>query len=129
MHYKLVGFQQSDSIRRFLFERTGDRTATGTFTVVADLALARKFDIALQELPSLCSRLLESGADDRPAGTMFLGDAELTVHAATKLAAAKEDQAKRALRSHRSALASAIRTEKNRLSPGAAHLSHEHVRS
>jgi hypothetical protein len=90
---------------------------SAAFTVVVDLALARRFRITLQELPSLCSRLLESGGDDQPAGTLFLTDAHLTVQAQVNTLAASEDQAKRALRSRRSALTLAARTANHSPAP------------
>ena len=110
MHYKLLGFTQSDSARRYVFERVGTEIVPAAFTVVVDLALARQFRISLQELPSACSRLLESGSDDQPGATVFLTDSHLTVHAAANLAAAQQEAAKRALRSHRGALAHAQRS-------------------
>jgi hypothetical protein len=113
MHYKLLGFSDTDSVRRFVFERTGHGTVTAVFAVMADLALARKFHIALQELPSLCSRLLESAPDDQPTGTVFLTEAVLALQAAANRAAAEEVQAKRALRSRRGALKEAAGTDNN----------------
>ena len=113
MHYKLLGFSQRDSARYFAFERTQQGSASAAFTVVADLALARKFRIPLQDLPSLCSRLLEAGPADAPEASLVLTDADLQVHAAANLAAASVDQAKRELRSRRGALAAAARTAKN----------------
>lgn len=114
MHYKLLGFSQNDSVRSYQFERIlGNGATSAAFTVFADVALARKFRITLQELPSLCARLLESRAEDHPAGDLVLTDADLEVHAAANLSAAQEDQARRALRSRRGALAAAARTDKN----------------
>lgn len=114
MHYKLLGFSQSGSVRRFRFDRiVGDGTPSAAFTVLADITLVRKFQITLQELPSLCARILESRSDDQPAGTIVLTDADLQVQAAANLATAREDEAKRLLRSRRGALAAAARTEKN----------------
>ena len=84
--------------------------ASAAFTVVADVALARKFRITLQQLPSLCSRILESRSDDQPAGTIVLTHADLEAQAAANLSAAREDEAKRARRSHNSALARASKT-------------------
>ena len=113
MHYKMLGFSQNDSVRRFAFQRTGHGIAAAAFVVVADLAVARKFHITVQELPSICSRLLESISEDQPGATIVLTDAEFTVHAAANTAAAQVDQAKRALRSQRGAMAAAARTAHN----------------
>jgi hypothetical protein len=118
MHYKLIGFSQNDSVRRYQFERIlGNGATSAAFGVFADVAVARKLRITLQELPSLCARLLESRAEDQPAGDVFLTDADLQVHAAANLSVAKQEQAKRALRSRRGALAAAARTDKNTAQP------------
>ena len=114
MHYKLLGFSQHDSVRRFAFERVlGNGASSAAFTVVADLALARKFLITVQELPSLCSRLLESQSEDAPGGTVVLTNADLEVHAAANLAVSRQEEAKRLLRSRRGALAAAGRKDQN----------------
>jgi len=108
MHYKLLRFSQNDSTRRFVFQRVlGNRTAAEQYTVIADVALARTFHIPLQELPSLCSRLLEAGPEDSGSGTILLTDADLRAQAAANLSAAQEAEAKRVLRSQRGAIAAA----------------------
>ena len=59
MEFILTGFRQQHSVRLFAFEGIAeDRTRT-QFTVGADLALIRKYDIRVQELPLLCRGLLE----------------------------------------------------------------------
>jgi hypothetical protein len=59
MQFVLVGFIQEMGFRLFSFEGVAaDRTRT-VFTVRADLALSRKYDIRLQELPLLCREVLE----------------------------------------------------------------------
>ena len=114
MHYKILGFSQSDSVRRYVFQRVlGNGTASAEYTVIADVALARKFRITLQELPSLCVRLLEARPEDSPSGTILLTDAEFSLHAAANLTTAQEDAAKRALQSRRRAIAAVARTQSN----------------
>jgi hypothetical protein len=59
MQFVLVGFTQDAGFRVFAFEGIGeDRTRT-KFTVRADLALIRGYEIRVQELPLLCRGLLE----------------------------------------------------------------------
>jgi hypothetical protein len=112
VHYKLLGFSQSDSVRHFVFQRVlGNGTASEEYTVTADVALARKFHITLQELPSICARLLEARPENSPSETILLTDADLSLHAAANLAAAQHDAAKRV--SRRSAIAAAARTQNN----------------
>ena len=59
MVFKLMGFTNELSLRRFTFELVGSGPPR-TMVVVADMALVRKHKIPLQELPLLCLRLLES---------------------------------------------------------------------
>ena len=115
MHYTLLGFWQSDSVRNFAFQKVlGNGSASEKYTVTADVALARKFRITLQELPSLCARLLEARPEDAPSGTIMLTDVDLSVLAATNLATAQQEEAKRVLKSRRGAIAVAARTRKHR---------------
>lgn len=68
----LAGFKDRDGGRHFSFERVAaDRTRT-PIVVDADIALARKHNIRLQELPLLCVQMLESLDDvaDRDAMTL-----------------------------------------------------------
>ena len=59
MQFVLVGFTQDAGFRVFAFEGVGeDRTRT-KYTVRADLALIRGYEIRVQELPLLCRGLLE----------------------------------------------------------------------
>jgi hypothetical protein len=59
MQFVLVGFTQDAGFRVFAFEGIAeDRTRT-KFTVRADLALIRGYEIRVQELPLLCRALLE----------------------------------------------------------------------
>lgn len=113
MHYKLLGFSQSGSVRRFAFERIGIGEPTVHLTVLADTVLVRKYNLSLQELPSLCSRLLEKAGNDQPAATLSLSEAHLSTYAAESAAAKAEEAAKRALRSQHAANAMASRTGKS----------------
>jgi hypothetical protein len=110
MHYKLLGFSQSGSVRRFSFQRVGINATPTPFTVLADIMLARKFKLALQELPSLCSRLLERGGEDQPAGTLSLTEADMSMCAHENEAAALKEAEKRAFRAYHGALARAAST-------------------
>jgi hypothetical protein len=60
MVFALTGFTNEHSLRRFTFELAGSGPPRTTLVVEADMALVRKYDIPLQELPLLCLRLLES---------------------------------------------------------------------
>ena len=69
MEFVLLGFDQSASIRRFQFESIdGDHTRTPV-AVVADLTLARQYNIQVQNLPLLCRQLLS----ETDPGTLAAG--------------------------------------------------------
>ena len=64
MIYLLAGFKEGDGSRQYSFDCVASDRSRTTVMVGADMALARKHEIRLQELPLLCVRLLESlGAD------------------------------------------------------------------
>lgn len=114
MHYKLLGFSHTDSVRHFVFQRVfGYGMASAEYTMIADVALARTFGITMQELPSLCSRLLEARPEDLPSATILLTDTDLRIHAAANLSAAQQDKAKRGRRSRQGAIAVEGGTEDN----------------
>lgn len=58
MQYQFIRFDQTDGVRRFAFDCVADDRSVSHVVVRADVTLARKYDIRLQELPLLCRRLL-----------------------------------------------------------------------
>jgi hypothetical protein len=72
MQYILTGFTQDTGFRVFAFEGVAVGQIRTVFTVRADLALSRRYGIAMQELPLLCRSLLdrqdESGPSQDEAG-------------------------------------------------------------
>jgi hypothetical protein len=83
MHYKLLGFSQMSTVRTFWFHRIGPLgTAPVAFSVVTDTCVARKCNLPLQELPSLCSRMLNATSGDEPAGALTLGERDIAAYAA-----------------------------------------------
>ena len=81
VQYVLAGFTQDTGFRIFAFERVADDWVRTSYSVSADLALARKHGIRVQELPLLCRGVLErrSEGDDQRAFTFTEGD--MTLHA------------------------------------------------
>src|SRR3954452_2906405 len=58
MEFVLLGFDQSDSIRQFRFESIGPDHRRTPVVVLADLTLAREYDLQVQNLPLCCRELL-----------------------------------------------------------------------
>jgi len=59
MQFILTGFTQDTGFRVFAFEGVAIGQIRTVFTVRADLALSRRYGIAMQELPLLCRTLLD----------------------------------------------------------------------
>jgi len=94
MQFILTGFAQDMAFRVFTFERVGlDRIRT-KIVVKADLALIRRYGIAMQELPLLCRSLLERRDDGAEIHTVTFTEDEMSLHA-KDCAAAKSAAAQR----------------------------------
>jgi hypothetical protein len=90
MEFVFMGFQQFQTVRLFSFQCVSDdRTRTG-LTIRADLSLARKYDIPLQDLPILCRRFLETVQPGTLMPTMTLTEESMMVISAAAKAAALE---------------------------------------
>ncbi|HTC34584.1 MAG TPA: hypothetical protein VK724_14485 [Bryobacteraceae bacterium] len=63
MQFILTGFTQDIGFRVFAFEGVAIGQIRTAFTVRADLALSRRYGIAMQELPLLCRGLLDRRSD------------------------------------------------------------------
>jgi hypothetical protein len=70
MQYVLTGFTNDMEFRVFAFDVVGDDRVRIAYSVRADLTLARKYGIMLQELPLLCRGVLEE--------RIFVGKVERT---------------------------------------------------
>jgi hypothetical protein len=108
MQFVLVGFTQDAGFRVFAFEGIGeDRTRT-KFTVRADLALIRGYEIRVQELPLLCRGLLErvtqiasevtGGEIAPPEHTWIYTEEEMRLHASGCAEARDAAQRKKSMR-------------------------------
>jgi hypothetical protein len=71
MVFALTSVANEHNARRFTFELTGSGQPRTTVVVAADLELARKYEIPLQELPLLCLRLLEGWTAGTNASIVF----------------------------------------------------------
>lgn len=94
MQFILTGFTQDMGCRVFTFEGIARDQPRTMFTVRADLALLRKYDIRMQELPLLCQSLLERREEGEEGHALTLTEVEMDHHAqvcaATRLAAAQK---------------------------------------
>ena len=96
MVYIFTGFRQANAIRQFAFDCIADDKTRTQITVGADLALARKHFILLQDLPLLCRRLLESSGEIwRTGPMMFTEDQMLDVETAIATAKAEKKPARK----------------------------------
>lgn len=59
MAFVLTGVAHERNARQFTFELAGSGKVRFRIVVIADLLLARKYEIPLQELPLLCLHLLD----------------------------------------------------------------------
>jgi len=81
MQFILTGFTQETAFRVFAFECVNvDRTRT-QFTVKADLGLARKYGIRVQELPLLCRAVLENGGNGEGKRDLTFTEDEMQLRA------------------------------------------------
>ena len=80
MHFVLNGFSEERGFRVFEFHGiAADHVrARKPFTVRADVALARRYGIRLQELPLLCRSVLERGHEGRD---LTYTEADMRLHA------------------------------------------------
>ena len=89
MPFILTGFTQDIGFRVFAFARGGADRSSAVYTVRADLALSRRYEITLQELPLLCRNLLEGREDIEQTCALTFGEEEMSLYA-TKCAIAPQ---------------------------------------
>jgi len=94
MSFTLTGVTNGPSLRRFRFELTGRGSPRTTVIVVAEMALVRKYEIPLQELPLLCLRLLD-GWMSGVSGTLVFAEKEMIEYANRRQAAKNLAEQKR----------------------------------
>jgi hypothetical protein len=87
MSFILLGFSQEADIRHFAFERVAaDGKRTG-FMVHADVPMARRFNIKIQDLPLMCHQILASHTEER-GDSLIVTAEEMKLHAEGTAAAA-----------------------------------------
>jgi hypothetical protein len=67
-----MSFSQHDGSRVFAFEASAINRPSKAYTVSANLSLARKYGIPIQELPLLCRGLLEHIVESAQSSTLVI---------------------------------------------------------
>jgi hypothetical protein len=81
MQFTLTGFTHNAGFRVFAFEGIGEDRVRLPYSVKADMALARKYGIRVQELPLLCREVLERGTGADGKACTYL-ECDMSIHAA-----------------------------------------------
>src|SRR5271166_4237173 len=89
MQFVITGFTQDLGFRVFTFDGIDAAWARTAFVVRADIALARRYGIRLQELPLMCRGLLERGDESHEIRTVTFNEEDMRVYA-SDCAAKKE---------------------------------------
>ncbi len=98
MVYILTGFTHDMGFRVFAFEGVGEDRARTEYRVKADLALIRRYNIRVQELPLLCRALLEQRKDGEEQRTFTYTEADMCLYADAATARHEAAQRKKAPR-------------------------------
>jgi hypothetical protein len=83
MQFILTGFTQDTGFRVFAFEGVAVGQIRTVFTVRADLALSRRYGIAMQELPLLCRSILDRQEESGESQDVSAEREPVTQHAFT----------------------------------------------
>jgi hypothetical protein len=97
MQFILTGFTQDRGFRVFAFESVAIGQIRVAFTVKADLALSRRYGIAMQDLPLLCRGLLDRQEEAEQSAIGSRPDHALTFTEEEMRACADKRAADRAL--------------------------------
>jgi hypothetical protein len=89
VHFSMTGFTQDGGSRVFGFTRVHADGTRAEFTVKADLALSRRYAIAVQELPLLCRLFLEGLSEAGEMRALTYTEDQMSVHAKERAARAK----------------------------------------
>jgi hypothetical protein len=93
--YVLTGFTQDVGFRVFAFEGIGEDRLRTKFVVRAELSLAQKYGIRIQELPLMCRALLDRQAAGEEKHLIVFTEDEMALYARTSLAAREAAAQKR----------------------------------
>jgi hypothetical protein len=94
MEFILTGFHQDANMRHYAFQGIASDRTRAEYTVDADIQLIRKYQIAVQELPLLCRRLLEEHILNDPQAHLVFTEDDMRLFAKNRTDA-KEQAAQR----------------------------------
>jgi hypothetical protein len=89
VQFTLRGFRQVLGFRVYAFEARAEDQSRIPFTVKADLDLARRYGIRLQELPLLCREILDTCPKDAPQRAFAFTEEAMRLFAAARDETAK----------------------------------------
>jgi len=95
MRFILKGFTQEMGFRVFEFVKVDEDQTRTEYTISADLALTRRYDIRIQDLPLLCRLSLERHETADDTHTFIFTEGEMSSHATKCKAAADAASLKR----------------------------------
>lgn len=100
MQFVLTGFTHDMGTRVFAFDRVGEDRARTPCTVRADLAVARRYGIRIQDLPLLCRSLLDRSDEGGETRTLTFTEDQMRT-SANERAAARDAAVKKRKTPHR----------------------------
>lgn len=81
LRFVFAGFTQESGVRVFAFEKIAEDQTRTKYSVRADLALSRRYDIRMQELPLLCRVFLERQGAEEDRRAFTLTEQEMSIWA------------------------------------------------
>lgn len=98
MHFVLTGFTPDNGFRVFNFEGILEDRSRVRFTVRADLGLAQRYGILIQDLPLLCRVLLEQRDESDSARALIFSEEKMRTDANDRAAERETAKMKKAAR-------------------------------
>lgn len=97
MDFIFKGFHDTDAIRQFVFECVKSDRSKQEVVVEADIGLARKYNILIQDLPLLCRGILEANQASGFPSLLTVSERQMTdIRAAVLQKAAERKPGRRA---------------------------------
>jgi len=106
MDYVFTGFRQVEAIRHYGFEGIASDRSRTKYNVQADMALLRKYAIALQDVPLLCRRFLQEREGNDDLVSVMMNEDAMRKYADARTALLEDAARKR--KQHRTPLSNKI---------------------